>query len=260
MTSRGPQSAYSSPERSPEPLPNVYDPFRSDEDNIELADTKRPPLNPRESYGSRGRSPFQSPDEHFRDTSRERLRPDSYFSSLRGGDAHYVPIVGSGVRASSPRPSIISARESTFTLNSLYQNKTVDADTQALVDRRAGEIAQWHIYWTTPALIASLFLAGLAAAVGHHFFYAHLNGQPAEHQLKMVRYGTALAFFVKSTLVGCVIMCNRQRIWYTFRRKAMTITGIDGLFSATEDPTQFFLNWEMIKMGKLATFMAACSW
>ncbi|KAI4917371.1 hypothetical protein J4E90_003878 [Alternaria incomplexa] len=88
----------------------------------------------------------------------------------------------------------------------------------------------------------------------------HLNGQPATEQLKMVRYGTALAFFVKSTLVGTVIMCNRQRIWYTFRRKAMTINGIDGLFSATEDPTQFFLNWEMIRSGKLATLMAACTW
>jgi hypothetical protein len=88
----------------------------------------------------------------------------------------------------------------------------------------------------------------------------HLDGQPAIEQLKMVRYGTALAFFVKSTLVGTVIMCNRQRIWYTFRRKAMTINGIDGLFSATEDPTQFFLNWEMIRNGKLATLMAACTW
>ncbi|KAI4938748.1 uncharacterized protein J4E92_000029 [Alternaria infectoria] len=136
----------------------------------------------------------------------------------------------------------------------------MDADTQALVDRRSGELVQWHIYWTTPALIVALFMAGFAAAVGHHLFYMHLNGKPATEQLKMVRYGTALAFFVKSTLVGTVIMCNRQRIWYTFRRKAMTINGIDGLFSATEDPTQFFLNWEMIRNGKLATLMAACTW
>ncbi|KAI8942475.1 hypothetical protein NX059_000542 [Plenodomus lindquistii] len=40
----------------------------------------------------------------------------------------------------------------------------------------------------------------------------------------------------------------------------MTINGIDGLFSATEDPTQFFLNWEMMRNGKLATLMAACTW
>ena len=146
------------------------------------------------------------------------------------------------------------------TLNSLYHSKMVDADTQALMDRRSGEIARWHVHWTTPALIISLFIAGVMAAVGHHIFYAYLNGRPATEQLKMVRYGTALAFFVKSTLVGTVIMCNRQRIWRTFRRKAMTITGIDGLFSATEDPTTFFLNWEMMRNGKLATLMAASAW
>ncbi|KAJ4319842.1 hypothetical protein N0V94_003712 [Neodidymelliopsis sp. IMI 364377] len=72
----------------------------------------------------------------------------------------------------------------------------------------------------------------------------------------MVRYGTALAFFVKSMLVSTVIVCYRQRIWHTLRRKAMTINGIDGLFSATEDPTMFFLNWEMVRNGKLATLMA----
>lgn len=136
----------------------------------------------------------------------------------------------------------------------------MDPDTQALVDRRAGEIAPRGIHWTTPALIAALFIAGVAGALGHHYFYLHLDGQPADDQLKMIRYGTALAFFVKSTLVGTIIICYRQRIWHTFRKKAMTINAIDGLFSATEDPSQFFHNFEMIRNGKFATLMAACSW
>ena len=153
-----------------------------------------------------------------------------------------------------------SGRESMFTLNSLYQTKTLDADTQALVDKRVGELAQWHVYWTTPAIIAFLFVVGVVGAIGHHLFYTNLNGKPATEQLKMVRYGTAMAFFVKSMLVSTVIVCYRQRIWHTLRRKAMTINGIDGLFSATEDPTMFFLNWEMIRNGKLATLMAICSW
>ncbi|KAL6710201.1 hypothetical protein ACN47E_009147 [Coniothyrium glycines] len=260
MTSRGPQSALSSRDVSPEPRPDAYDPLRSDDDHIELTHIQRPRLDAGDSYGSRSRSPLRSPlpspEDHLPEGPRGRLRPDSYFGASLGS-AQYSPVAG---RESSPRPSMRSGRESTYTLNSLYHSKATDAVTQALVDRRAGEIAHWHIYWTTPALIVFLFLAGVAAAAGHHFFYASLNGQPAVEQLKMVRYGTALAFFVKSTLVGCVIMCNRQRIWYTFRQKAMTISGIDGLFSACEDPTQFFLNWEMIKMGKVATFMAACSW
>lgn len=252
MSSRNLRSAYSSRDVSPDSRPEPYDPFHSEADPIELAHLSRPSLDARGSYGPRGRSPGRLPDE----TLTERLHPDSFFGASRES-GHYAKLPG---RNESPGPSLRSGRESMYTLNSLYQRKTVDADTQALVDRRAGEIAHWHIHWTTPALIASLFVAGVMAAMGHHFFYSHLDGLPATEQLKMVRYGTALAFFVKSTLVGTVIMCNRQRIWYTFRRKAMTINGIDGLFSATEDPTQFFLNWEMIRNGKLATLMAACTW
>jgi hypothetical protein len=75
----------------------------------------------------------------------------------------------------------------------------------------------------------------------------------------MVRYGTALAFFTKSTLVGSVVLSYRQRIWQTFRSKAMTIKAIDSLFTATEDPTKF-ASLEMLKNAKVATFMALACW
>ncbi|KAL1597770.1 hypothetical protein SLS60_008257 [Paraconiothyrium brasiliense] len=125
---------------------------------------------------------------------------------------------------------------------------------------QAGEIAEWNVHWITPALMIVLFVAGVGAAVGHHFFYMSLEGKPSTDQLTMVRYGTALAFFVKSALVGSIVMCYRQRIWHTFRTRALTIAGIDGLFSATEDPTQFFYNGEMMINAKIATIMAICSW
>jgi hypothetical protein len=173
-----------------------------------------------------------------------------------GASIQYTPVHPSDRRA----PTIQSAAPSLYSLSSLNHYKTMDAATQKLVDRRVGELAEWHIHWITPALIIVMFVAGVLGAMGHHLFYVRLDGEPAEEQLKMVRYGTALAFFVKSTLVGCIIMCYRQRIWHTFRTKPMTIMGIDGLFSATEDPSQFFYNWEMISNGKLATFMAICSW
>jgi hypothetical protein len=257
MSSRGPRSTYSSRSASPTTPPARYDPFASEADPIELSHIAPHAQNFHDSHGSRGQSPLLSPELDNTTRGRGSLRPDSYFGLSQNTGGQYAPLSG---RNESPRPSIRSGRESMFTLNSLYHSKQFDADTQALVDRRAGEIAQWHIHWTTPAIIGSLFVAGVVAAVGHHFFYAHLNGQPAHEQLKMIRYGTAMAFFVKSTLVGTAIMCNRQRIWRTFRRKAMTIDGIDGLFSAPEDPTQFFINGEMWKNGKLATFMALCCW
>ena len=174
----------------------------------------------------------------------------------RGMGIQYTPLQPSDLRAPTPQ----SAAPSLYSLSSLNHYKTMDPATQQLVDKRVGELAEWHIHWITPALIMVMFVAGVLAALGHHFFYVRLDGQPAENQLKMVRYGTALAFFVKSTLVGCLIMCYRQRIWHTFRTKAMTVMGIDGLFTATEDPSQFFYNWEMISNGKLATLMALCSW
>jgi hypothetical protein len=256
MSSRGPRSDYTSRNASPASPPARYDdPFVSQADPIEMSHLSRPSAASHDAHGSRGHSPLRSPDPDDISRGRESLRPDSFGLGQRSGK--YVPLSG---RNESPRPSSQSGHDSVYTLSSRYHAKQMDADTQALVDKRAGEIAEWHIHWTTPAIIMSLFIAGVVAAVGHHLFYTKLNGQVATDQLKMIRWGTALAFFVKSTLVGCSIMCNRQRIWRTFRRKAMTIDGIDGLFSAPEDPTQFFINGEMWRNGKLATLMALCCW
>ncbi|KAI8942474.1 hypothetical protein NX059_000541 [Plenodomus lindquistii] len=171
MSARNPRSGYSSRQASSDAQAEPYDPFRFESDPIELTHITRPSLDARDSYGSRGGSPFHSPDA----TSQERLRPDSYFG-LGRNSGQYAHVPG---RNGSPGPLSGSIRDSTYTMNSLYQSKTLDADTQALVDQRAGEIAQWHVHWTTPAIIASLFFAGLLAAIGHHLFYAHLNGLPA---------------------------------------------------------------------------------
>ncbi|KAH7068904.1 hypothetical protein BKA63DRAFT_97756 [Paraphoma chrysanthemicola] len=257
MSSRGPRSAYSSRSASPNTPPAPHNPFASEADPIELSHIARPPFGSRDSYDSRGQSPLQSPDPEEISRGRGSLRPDSYFGLSRPSGGQYAPL---SARNESPQPTVRSGRESMYSLNTLYQSKLPDADTQALVDRRAGELAQWHVHWTTPAIIGSLFVMGVAAAVGHHMFYSSLNGKEATEQLKMIRAGTAFAFFVKSTLVGCSIVCNRQRIWRTFRRKALTIDGIDGLFSAPEDPTQFFINGEMWRNGKIATVMALCCW
>lgn len=212
---------------------------------------------PNDAHGHRGMRRADSP-EVSPPNSRSASPPSGFSTTrglVRGMGAQYTP-----VNPLERPPPVQSGAPSLYSLNSLNHYKTMDAATQQLVDRRVGEIAEWHIHWITPALIIGMFVAGVMAAMGHHLFYVRLDGEPAEEQLKMVRYGTALAFFVKSTLVGCVIMCYRQRIWHTFRTKAMTVMGIDGLFSATEDPTQFFYNWEMITNGKLATLMAVLSW
>jgi hypothetical protein len=227
-----------------------YDPFLSAQDPVKMSDIPRTSHEAKDTY-SFPKVPSPS------DNSPQNVPSGSYFPGSRGVDAgRDSPELG---RAHFLHQQTWGGNASIYSLGSLSQHQTKDVDTQALVDRRAGEIAQWNIHWQTPAIIVALFVAGLVAALGHHAFYTKLDGELATAQLMMVRYGTAMAFFVKSMLVGCVVLCYRQRIWHTFRTKAMTIRAIDGLFSATEDPSQFF-NWEMIRNGKLATFMALTSW
>ena len=66
-------------------------------------------------------------------------------------------------------------------------------------------------------------------AVIHHGFYLSLDGKEATNQLWMGRIGTGMAFFTKACLVGTVVLAYKQRIWFTMRRKGMTVGAIDGL-------------------------------
>jgi hypothetical protein len=63
------------------------------------------------------------------------LRPNTYFGlphKKTGGQ--YIPLTE---RNQSPQPSTRSGWESNHTQSSLYRSKLTDADTQALLDRRA---------------------------------------------------------------------------------------------------------------------------
>ncbi|OCL13600.1 hypothetical protein AOQ84DRAFT_263660, partial [Glonium stellatum] len=251
---RSSRSSYrDSPNISSENLPERYDPFDPPLDPVEMQNFSTPP---REPAGS-----GEGPQEPQAGLSRSRSGA-SFVSSLTGESSNKtgyaaIPPAHYSMSRMPPRKSIASS-VNTFRTG-LTASKTMDPDTQALVERRAGEIAHWNIHWETPAVIIVLFVAGLMGAIGHHLFYTHLDGKPAEDQLQKIRYGTALAFFTKSTLVGSVVMSYRQRIWHTFRKKAMTISAIDGLFSATENLAEF-RKWEMLRNAKLASFMAVTSW
>ncbi|KAJ9644733.1 hypothetical protein H2199_003696 [Coniosporium tulheliwenetii] len=202
---------------------------------------------------TQGSSSF-SPNLHFPGKS----PPTGYFTrGNRSGDYSALPPTTPSADQLSMFKSPATASERTFsTTMSRFRS---DPDTQGLVAKRAAEVAQWGIHWASPVIMVSLFIMGVAAAIGHHHFYASLAGQPAVDQVRMGRFGVAFAFFVKATLVGSVVVSYRQRIWHTFRSKAMTVSAIDGLFAACEDPTEF-RKWEMIKNAKLATFMALATW
>jgi len=103
------------------------------------------------------------------------------------------------------------------------------------------------------------FLFGLACAIGHHIFYNALDGQVADSQIQMLRYGTVLAFAAKAGLGAAVVSAYRQRVWTTVKTRLMTVGAIDSLFAAAEDLTAL-LNWGFFKGAKTAAALACFGW
>jgi hypothetical protein len=66
------------------------------------------------------------------------------------------------------------------------------------------------VHWFMPTAMLCLLLAGVFGAFGHHMYYKSLNDKDAKDQLMRVRYGTALAFFTKASLVGSVALAYRS--------------------------------------------------
>ncbi|KAK1968956.1 hypothetical protein LY78DRAFT_727400 [Colletotrichum sublineola] len=113
----------------------------------------------------------------------------------------------------------------------------------------------WHA-----SLNMYLWLAlGIACAIGHHVFYHFLDGNPAEDQVRMLRYGTVLAFAAKASLGAAVISAFQQRIWTTVRSRFMTIAALDSMFAATENFLAL-LSWDFLKGAKAAAALAVFVW
>ncbi len=117
----------------------------------------------------------------------------------------------------------------------------------------------WHWRLHESSFMYLFFLFGVGCAVGHHVYYSTLNGQPADNQVQMLRYGTLLAFASKAGLSAAVVAAYRQRVWATVRTRLMSVAALDSLFSATEDFISLW-NLEFIKNAKTAVGLAAFVW
>jgi hypothetical protein len=100
---------------------------------------------------------------------------------------------------------------------------------------------------------------GIIFAGSHHAFYTHLDGRPADDQIKMMRIGGLLSYIAKSSLVGAVIFAYRQQIWVTARRKRLQLKTIDSLFAAVNE-FMALLNWEFARNAKVAMALAVLTW
>lgn len=97
--------------------------------------------------------------------------------------------------------------------------------------RRFGFIIRWpttmelgpRIHWYTPTMMVLLALAGLFGGLGHHLYNATLEGRPVNNNDAQwpQRWGVAMAFFVKMTLVGAVQMAVKQRAWVSDLREGI---------------------------------------
>jgi len=105
----------------------------------------------------------------------------------------------------------------------------------------------------------ALFLLGFAFAVGHHAFYNHLDGKPADDQIRMMRFGGLLSYAAKASLLGAVIFAYRQQIWVTVIHNVLRLRSIDSLFAAVNEP-QAFWNWEFVKKARVAACLAVLAW
>jgi hypothetical protein len=134
--------------------------------------------------------------------------------------------------------------------------------TERLIAHRATQSTLWHIHWRTPAMMAASFLMGIVFALCQHFLYRWLHHQQISDELKKFRfvlYGRALAYCAKVAFGGCVVLVFRQRIWRTFRERALSVISIDQFFGATEDPS-IFGNWEAVSNAPFVVAIALVIW
>ncbi|KAJ6535760.1 hypothetical protein B0H19DRAFT_1184132 [Mycena capillaripes] len=123
---------------------------------------------------------------------------------------------------------------------------------------------------TAIAQMTGCVLAGAILAAGHHVYFTslhltpsdgtvHVGGQAIPHQKITNFVATVFIFLVKLCLSQSIAKAFDQRLWYTVRRSAMKLSGLDALFSVLGDPSAF-LNFEMVWRAKLAAGLAFVAW
>ncbi|GKU07092.1 hypothetical protein FLAG1_08861 [Fusarium langsethiae] len=97
-------------------------------------------------------------------------------------------------------------------------------------------------YKLTPALMTGSLLLGLVLALGHHFYYHHLDGrivQSQNQQQWFLRLGTGLAFLVRAFLSAAVGIAYTQILWRTLRSKSVSVGGVNSLFGVVHNAWDF---------------------
>ncbi|KAK7419752.1 hypothetical protein QQX98_003124 [Neonectria punicea] len=97
---------------------------------------------------------------------------------------------------------------------------------------------RFQAHWVTPTLMVSSVIVGILLAIGHHLFYASLDGQivtSSGQQVWNLRIGTGLAFLVKASLTAAAGLAYTQLLWHTLRSQEISLNGIDAVFSVVNN-------------------------
>ncbi|KAK0623791.1 hypothetical protein B0T14DRAFT_495208 [Immersiella caudata] len=126
------------------------------------------------------------------------------------------------------------------------------------VDGKLKRDTRWWIQFRV-IILSVCFAVALGGAIGHHFWYSHLDGRRAENQAWVVRGGTAIAFAIKISFSTSIGVGFAQHAWYNLRSKSYSLGAVDSLFTLRDNPFGFF-NGELLSNAKLASLIAALSW
>lgn len=115
----------------------------------------------------------------------------------------------------------------------------------------------WDPSWNMYAFC----MLGIGMAIAHDAFYRSLEGKIVrdDNQIVMLRYGTALAFAAKASLVAAVLSAFREQVWATVRSRFLGIATLDDIFAAPQTPFSL-LNWEFLSNAKVVAILALYSW
>ena len=123
------------------------------------------------------------------------------------------------------------------------------------------ESSKRQIYWLIPTYTTSLFLIGIALAIGHYAYLSSLVGKETFNQEWVNRFSLAFPTLVKLCLTSALQAAVCQIVWQTLwkSRAGISIETINSLFSM--DTSIFsLLNVRVWRYALIATLLAAGIW
>ncbi len=121
--------------------------------------------------------------------------------------------------------------------------------------------------------MVTTLLAGVALAIGHHFFYQNLDGHQPPTQVYNVwgiygglsgqqinlAAGAAFAFLVKALLGIAVTTAQDQATWRSIKTRPTRLASIDGLFQCTTNIFYMF-DYRLWGISPLSMLSATIYW